>query len=87
MYTIEALLESVMKSIILAPLFTLTQIACLHITASSFSSYPVAPYPEYQSFFFFPNFLFQTVSTVYFIILGTSRTDLWSQGSYYMDHR
>ena len=58
MYTIEALLESVMKSIILAPLFTLTQIACLHITTSSLSSYSVAPYPGHgcQSFFFFPNF-------------------------------
>ena len=86
MYTIEALLESVMKSIILAPLYTLTQIARIHITASSFSSYSVSPYHGCQSSFSFPNFLFQTVSTVYSIILGTSRTDLWSQGSYYMDH-
>ena len=52
MYTIEALLESVMKSIILAPLFTLTQTACIRITASSFSSYSVAPYPGCQSSFF-----------------------------------
>ena len=31
MYTIEALLESVMKSIILAPLFTLTQTEHVYI--------------------------------------------------------
>ena len=31
MYTIEALLESVMKSIILAPLFTLTQTERVYI--------------------------------------------------------
>ena len=57
MYKIEALLESVMKSIILAPLFTLTQTERVYILLPRVLAHIQLLHTlDARVFFFFPNF-------------------------------